>query len=61
MEKIKIENLLNEREIKAEEMMRVFGGGSTMPVPDFWQPYNNKASSYGPDDPCFKERFPNVP
>ena len=61
MGKIKIENLLDEREIKAEEMTKVFGGGSTLPLPDFWQPYGSKASFYGLDDPCFLERFPNVP
>ena len=32
MERIKIENLLNEGEIKAEEMMKVCGGGSTLIV-----------------------------
>jgi len=65
MERINIENLLNEKEIKAEEMMRVFGGGSTLPVPDFWKPYDTVYGSSGnwrmsPDDPCFK-KFPMVP
>ena len=34
MERIKFENLLKDGEIKAEEMRKVFGGGSTVPVPD---------------------------
>ncbi len=34
MERIKIEDLLKKREIKAEVMRNVFGGGSTVPVPD---------------------------
>jgi len=34
MERIKVEDLPKEREIEAEEMSEVFGGGSTVPVPD---------------------------
>ena len=34
MERIKIEDLLKKREIKPEGMRKVFGGGSTVPVPD---------------------------
>ena len=61
MERIKIRDLAKDVKISKEEMMKVFGGGSTLPLPDFWKPHDDKASSFGPDDPSFKKRFPNTP